>query len=227
VLPFHQAIKFPFHFFGKTDFANLTGAFIIQSKELHFGMIVFGGKHEVVITSDLPTRIYNTGTIIFKDHATFARGINLMVWKNGILTFGNHFNIGSMSRIICFRKIHFGDDVLISWKCEFFDTDFHFIHENDTTVKDNCGDVYIEDATWIGARATILKNTTIAKKTIVGAGSICAGNYKEKFGEGVLIAGNPAKLLKNNVAYIMDKKKELELFAFFSKNQNQKITWNH
>ena len=227
VLPFNQAIKFPFHFYGKTDFVNLSGKFEIQTKEIHFGMIVFGGKHEVVVSSNVPTRIYNSGTIICRSNAIFARGINLMVWNDGTLEFGNHFSIGSLSNIICFRKISFGNHVLISWECQFFDTDFHFIVQNENTVKDNCGEVTIEDATWIGARATILKNTILAKKTIVGANSVCSGNYKEKHGEGILIAGVPAKFIKGEVAYLTNKKRELELFDYFSKHQNQEIHWNH
>ncbi|MBK8600721.1 MAG: acyltransferase [Flavobacterium sp.] len=221
VLPFHQAVKLPFHFFGKTDFADLSGKFIIQAKEVHFGMIVFGGKHEVVISSNVPTRIFNSGIIEFNSNVKFARGINVMVWNNGVLSIGDNFSIGSLSRIICFRKMSFGNDVLIAWECQFFDTDFHFIQEKDQSIKDNCGTVMVEDETWIGARSTILKNTTIPKNSIVGANSICSGNYREKNGEGILLAGIPAKVVKTDVSYIIDKKQEQELFAHFSKNQNQ------
>lgn len=221
VLPFRQAIKLPFHFFGKTDFANLSGKFIIQTKELHFGMIVFGGKHEVVISSNVPTRIFNSGIIEFKSEAKFARGINIMVWNHGLLSFGDDFSIGSLSRIICFRRMNFGNQVLISWECQFFDTDFHFIKEQNSGIKDNCGEVHTEDESWIGARSTILKNTTIPKKSIVGANSVCSGNYTEKYGEGILIAGIPAKLLKTGVSYITDKKQEVDLFAYFENHQNQ------
>lgn len=221
VLPFHQAVKLPFHFFGKTDFADLSGKFVIEVEEVHFGMIVFGGKHEVVISSPVPTRIFNSGLIEFKSNAKFARGVNVMVWNNGVLSIGDNFSMGSLSRIICFRKMSFGNDVLIAWECQFFDTDFHFIKEKNQSIRDNCGTVTVEDATWIGARASILKNTTIPKNSIVGANSLCSGNYLEKNGEGILLAGIPAKVVKTDVSYIVDKKQEQELFAHFSKNQNQ------
>lgn len=221
VLPFKQAIKLPFHFFGKTEFANLTGKFIIECDDLHFGMIVFGGKHEVVISSNIPTRIFNSGIIKFQSTAKFARGINIMVWNHGVLSFGDNFSIGSLSRIICFRKIIFGNQVLISWECQFFDTDFHFIKEHNNCIKDNCGEIQIDNESWIGARSTILKHTTIPKNSIVGANSVCSGNYNKKYGKGILIAGIPAKLLKNEVSYITDKKQELDLFAYFVNNQNQ------
>lgn len=225
VLPLSQALKFPFHFYGKTDFVNLSGKFEILAENIHFGMIVFGGKHEVVISSNVPTRIYNSGKIEFYGDTLFARGINLMVWNNGNLSFGSNFSLGSLSRIVCFRKISFGNNVLISWECQFFDTDFHFIIDNGNKIKDNCKEVLIENGVWIGARSSILKSTILSQNTIVGANSLCSGNYKEKYGNGVLIAGVPAILLKNEVSYLIDKKHEQELFQHFSKNQNQDIIW--
>jgi hypothetical protein len=62
---------------------------------------------------------------------------------------------------------------------------------------------------------------------IVGANSVCSGNYKEKHGAGNLIAGVPAKLIKGEVAYLTNKKQELELFDYFSQHQNQEIHWKH
>ena len=151
VLPIKQAIKIPFHFYGKVSLVNLKGEFVIKSNKISFGMIVFGGNHEVVITSNVPTRIYNTGRIEFEGKAVFARGNNIMVWNNGHLVFGDNFSIGSESKVICFREIVFKKNVLISWESQFLDTDFHFIISNEI-IKDNCGSLLIEDNSWIGSR---------------------------------------------------------------------------
>ncbi len=226
VLPFEQAIKLPFHFYGKTDFANLSGKFTLSSNKVHFGMIVFGGKHEVVISPNQATRIYNSGEIVFCDNLKFARGINIMVWDNGNLSFGENFSIGSLSRIICFRNIKFGNDVLISWECQFFDTDFHFIKNNENKIKDNCAEVIVNNGVWIGTRATILKGTTISNNSIVGANSVCSGDYS-KYGDGVLLAGIPVKQLKNGVEYIKNKRSEIELFNYFNEHQNSIIDWKN
>jgi acetyltransferase-like isoleucine patch superfamily enzyme len=225
VLPFKQAVKLPIHFYGRTELANISGLFSIESKDIRFGMIVFGGKHEVVISSNVATRIYNTGHMIFYGKTLFARGVNVMVWNNAVLSFGNNFSIGSLSRIICFRQITFGDQVLISWECQFFDSDFHFIINDNKSIKDNCGTTTIGDGVWIGTRSTILKNTTIDDDSIVAANSLCSGNYRDKFGSGVLLAGIPAKMIRGNLSYLKDKRKEMELFAYFSKHQNQEIDW--
>ena len=226
VLPFNQALRLPFHFYGRTDFVNLSGEFKIMTPDIHFGMIVFGGKHEIVISSNLPTRIFNSGKIEFNGYAKFARGINIMVWDNGNVSFGENLSIGSLCRIISFRNITFGNKVLISWECQFFDTDFHFIQNTEKVIKDNCGDVTIDDGVWIGNRVAILKNTRISKNTIVASNSLCTGDYA-KDGEGILLAGAPAKYIRNNVEYLKDKNQELELFKYFNNYQNTEIIWEN
>lgn len=224
VLPYNQAIKLPVHFYGKVEFANLCGKFIIESEKISFGMIVFGGKHEVVISSNVPTRIYNSGVINFKGYSKFACGINIMVWKHGQLSFGNNFSIGSLSRIICFRSIIFHNNVLISWETQIVDTDFHFII-SENTIDDNCGNVEIFDNVWIGSRCAILKKTILPKNSIIGSNSLCTGDYYKKYGDSVLLVGLPAKMIKNNVSYLNHRKKEMELFDYFNKNKNIKINW--
>lgn len=225
VLPLRQAVKLPVHFYGKVDFANLSGRFTIDSS-IHFGMVVFGGQHEVVITSNLPTRIYNSGTITFENRAVFARGINIMVWDNGNLHFGNNLQMGSLCRIIVFKNMRFKPDVLVSWECQFFDTDFHFIETADKQIEDNCAAVLIGESTWIGARATILKGTTIVKDSIIAANALCSGNYEKKYNGSVLLAGVPAKAIKHDVRYVKDKNREIELFKHFANDQNTTVTCN-
>lgn len=224
VLPFNQAIKFPIHFYGKVELEDISGSFIIDNNNIKFGMIIFGGKHEVVISSNVPTRLHISGIIIFKGETKFARGINIMVFKHGELTIGSNFSIGSLSRIICFRKICIESNVLISWEVQIVDTDFHFIISDDK-ISDNCGEVLISENVWIGSRCTILKKTILPKNTIVGSDSLCSGNYLEKYGDSILLAGIPAKKLKNNISYLNDKKKEMELLNYFKLNNNQVIEW--
>ena len=215
VLPFNQAKKLPIHIYGKVIFENITGEFKIISNKICTGMIVFGGNHEIVVSSIVPTRIYNSGKICFEGKALFGKGINIMVWKYGKLSIGENFSIGSDSRIICFREINFMRNVLISWETQFFDTDFHFIKYDDI-IKDNCGKIFIEDNVWIGSRTSVLKNSILPINCIVASNSVCSGDYKEKYGDSFILAGIPAKQIKHNVSYIKDKREEMRLFEFFA-----------
>ena len=65
------------------------------------------------------------------------------------------------------------------------------------------------------------------KNAIVGAELLCSGNYLEKYGESILLVGVPAKLLKSNISYLKDKRKEMELFNYFNANRNQKQLWKN
>ncbi|NCC60699.1 MAG: acyltransferase, partial [Verrucomicrobiae bacterium] len=55
--------------------------------------------------------------------------------------------------------------------------------------------IRIGDGCFIGANSIILKGTELGKNCVVGAGSVVCG----KFPDNVIIAGNPAKVLKENV----------------------------
>lgn len=50
---------------------------------------------------------------------------------------------------------------------------------------------------FIGARSIILPGTTIGDNTIIGAGSVVKGNIPA----GVIVAGNPAKIIKTTEEY--------------------------
>lgn len=62
----------------------------------------------------------------------------------------------------------------------------HFLRE--VKIGNNC---------FIGMRSIILPGTTIGDDTIVGAGSVVKGNIPS----GVIVAGNPAKIIKTTEEY--------------------------
>lgn len=56
------------------------------------------------------------------------------------------------------------------------------------------GSVTIESNAWIGANASLLKDTIIPHTSIVGAGSVCNKRFDKPFS---LIAGTPARIIKD------------------------------
>jgi len=54
------------------------------------------------------------------------------------------------------------------------------------------GAVFIDDDVWIGAKAIILKNVTIGKGAVVGAGAVVTKNVPPY----AIVVGNPAKIVK-------------------------------
>lgn len=95
-------------------------------------------------------------------------------------------------------SLNIGKECMFSGETAIWCTDGHIIRNNNTNEIINRikHGISIGDHCWIGHRAVILKNTIIKNNTIVGAGSIVSGNFDK---ENIIIAGNPAKIIKENV----------------------------
>lgn len=63
------------------------------------------------------------------------------------------------------------------------------------------GKIHIGNNSFIGANSTLLQGTHIGDNTIVGAGSVVKG----KFQDGVIIVGNPAKVIGKTEEWINKK----------------------
>jgi acetyltransferase-like isoleucine patch superfamily enzyme len=215
--PIKIAVRLPILVYGKIIIKDLKGKLLIDhSVEIKFGMIRFGGNHEIVVSSNEPTFLLINGSVKFNGYAFFGQGVKIVVRKKGKIEFGNNFSLGSNGHIVSFRSIEFGKNCLISWKCNIFDTDFHFIKDTQSNgVKDNCGLVSVGNNTWIGSHVTILKNSIFPDNLIIGSNSLCSGNYKNKVKSNSIIAGNPANTIRENVTYIIDKKVERKYFDKF------------
>ncbi len=106
-------------------------------------------------------------------------------------------NVGISGATIYSRKsISIGDNTLIGGNVKIFDNDFHPIEVEARNIddKDAIGtrDVVIGKDCFIGCNALILKGTKIGDGSVVGAGSVVCG----EFPSGVVIGGNPAKIIK-------------------------------
>lgn len=104
----------------------------------------------------------------------------------------------SGSTIYAMDCIEIGDKVLIGGNCKIIDNDFHPLHVNlrnpqkPEDIKKR--PIKIGDGCFIGANSIILKGTTLGKNVVVGAGSVVHGTFPDN----VIIAGNPAKIVKEN-----------------------------
>ena len=59
-------------------------------------------------------------------------------------------------------------------------------------------DIYLGENIWIGCNTTILKGTSLKRDIIIGAGSVVATKINEV---GVVLAGNPARIIKKDVTW--------------------------
>lgn len=119
----------------------------------------------------------------------------LVARHGGTLYIGK--NVGmSGSTIYAMKEIWIGDNTCIGANCKIVDNDFHSFDPGLNFTTDplhlKMKPVLIGENCFIGMNSIVLKGTTIGKNSIVGAGSVVCG----KFPENVVIAGNPARIIK-------------------------------
>lgn len=115
----------------------------------------------------------------------------------GKIKVGHHCGI-SGSTIYAMDRIEIGNEVLIGGNCKIIDNDFHPLQaekrKNQQPEDIKKAPIIIGDGCFIGANSILLKGTTLGKNCVVGAGSVVHGSFPDN----VIIAGNPAKIIKEN-----------------------------
>ncbi|MBR1977492.1 acyltransferase [bacterium] len=126
--------------------------------------------------------------------------VNFSLADNSKVTIGNNLFFGSGNVTVTENSsLKIGNDCMFSYDLTFRVGDGHtIINTNTQEVIPNTGNVCIEDRVWIGTQSTILKNAQIANDTIIGACSVVTKKFDA---QNVAIAGNPAKIVKENVAW--------------------------
>lgn len=96
-------------------------------------------------------------------------------------------------------SIIIGRNTDIGSGCKIIDNDFHPLpysqrHPEELLDKVKRKSILIGEGCFIGANSIILKGTILGNNVVVGAGSVVSGHFPDD----VIIAGNPAKIIKQN-----------------------------
>ncbi len=92
-----------------------------------------------------------------------------------------------------------GKNCMFASDINIFNTDAHPVLDKETgVVLNKVKGIKIGNHCWIGNKATILKNTTIADDCIIGWGSVVSGHFDKS---NCAIAGNPAKYIKSGITW--------------------------
>lgn len=121
-----------------------------------------------------------------------------------VAKFGGKININegvcmSGCTIYSMASISIGKNTDIGSGCKIIDNDFHPLPYSQRTPEEQIDKIkkrpiVIGEGCFIGANSIILKGTVLGNNVVVGAGSVVSG----KFPDNVIIAGNPAKIIKQN-----------------------------
>ena len=118
-------------------------------------------------------------------------GCLIAISREGTLITGHDVYLGPLTKVVCENQIVFGRRIRVSWECQFFDTDFHYLILN-KTVRSKTKRIFIDDYCWIGNRVSVMKGSKLGKCTVVASNSLLNKDYSE-YGDNAILAGSPAK----------------------------------
>lgn len=127
---------------------------------------------------------------------SIGRGCRIDVDGKATLAIGKGGYLNANTKVIVMHEVKIGDDCAISWDCQILDEDFHQIEYEGKKVRPP--GVEIGNNVWIGCNTYIYSGVRIAEGTVVAANSVVRGVFDKP---NVLIAGNPAKVVKQNVQW--------------------------
>jgi len=146
------------------------------------------------VSSKERTLLNIEGKLIISGTYSISTGVRIDVGKAGVIRIGKGGYINSFTKIIIHHSLTIGNNCMISWDCQFLDEDFHSIKYD--ARHENNNEIVLGDNIWVGCGVKVYKGSFIADGCVIASDSIVKGRFLEK---NVLIAGNPAKVIKRDV----------------------------
>ncbi len=123
---------------------------------------------------------------------------------NRLMQIGEDFSIGSGLIWNEEDNTHLciGNYVMCSINIHIRNSDSHVILDDKNNIINKSSNLSIGNHVWLGANSSILKGINIPNNTIVGYGSVVTKSFSEEY---TIIAGNPARTIKQGVHWEKDK----------------------
>ena len=118
--------------------------------------------------------ILEKGRVCIGEKVEFSKR-NIVGVVGGKIFVGSKSFFNDNCRIICRNNIQIGDNCIFGPGVTIYDHDHIF---DWTGIKDGykTGEVVIDSGCWIGTNVTILRNTHIGEKSVIGAGTTIKGD---------------------------------------------------
>ena len=161
MLPFRQAVKFPFDFYGAIRFQSLRGKVELNG-QVRRGQFQFG-RFQYEIFHKEPTVITIDGLWKFNGSVMcMGIGSQIEIHEKAIFEMGEDIVFGARARIFIRKNVVLQNHIRFSWEVQLFDSNFHFMRNIETGMIPYINkSVFIDDHCWIGNRTTINKGTSI------------------------------------------------------------------
>lgn len=169
---------------------------------------ITGNSNKIYI--ELPTKFISTSIIMNGDNNYFSikptrhrfiRHTSFGMENGGIITLGGGISVYRNLNVVAKsgKRVDIGDECMFARDIIIRNNDGHTITDTITgEILNAPEDIKIHDKVWVGTRCMILKGSEISEGSIVGAMALVNKKFSEP---NILIAGVPAKKIKENVAW--------------------------
>ena len=173
-----------------------------------FRIINHGRNNKILIGKGCRFRncnieIYGNNNQIEIANDCVGHGLEIWISEGSQVEIKEHSHFAGKSHLAATegRKISIGERCLFASEIVFRTGDSHSILDLEGKRLNPAKDIHVDNHVWIGQHVTVLKGTEIGNDCIVGINSLLTG---KKFVPNCVIAGNPAKVIKQGVTWHHD-----------------------
>lgn len=127
--------------------------------------------------------------------------LTIQCGNNAYCNIGNGTEIEGCDIYVTDGQVIVGEECLLSTDVIIRNDDAHHIFDKNTGKRINySGDIEIGNHVWIGQGVTLLSNACVGDNSIVGTRAVTSSQFPKE----VIIAGSPAKIIRENVCWSKD-----------------------
>jgi acetyltransferase-like isoleucine patch superfamily enzyme len=176
-----------YHLLLKNIFAH-TNTTILGLRNIETRGQLFVGTNNVGFLNKHDRIFLNiNGKLLIEGTVVIGKGANCTL---------KQCEITGKTNLIIAHGLQVGEGSLISWGCELLDEDWHDIKYEGKREKDHT--IVIGNHVWIGSYVKILKGVHISDNSVIASSAVVTKSFAEG---NVLIAGNPAVIIKREVEW--------------------------
>lgn len=187
-------IRFLFGTFLKFDFLNIKT--FGENNVVNIAKSAFFRKSKI--------KVWGNNNTILIDEQAYLHKTNIRIGfpdcpiNNCVINIGKHTSINSADIQLgeSDSSVIIGDDSMFSFDVEISCTDTHSITDLDGNLLNVGKNITVGSHVWVCKEVKILKNTRIPDNCIVAQNSIVTKQFTN---ENCVLAGNPAKVVKENI----------------------------